>query len=90
VAQDFYKNPQANVPQACGTKARPLGTYRFFQNEKVTMEVILTPHIEASRARIRAHAVVLAPQDTTTLNDYHHPATEKFGPINTKQDQARD
>jgi len=32
VAQDFYKNPQANVPQACGTKACTLGAYRFFQN----------------------------------------------------------
>ena len=52
------------------------------------MEVILTPHIEASLARIRAHAVVRAPQDTTTLNDYYHPATEGLGPINTKQDQA--
>jgi len=52
------------------------------------MEVILTPHVEASLARIRAHAVVLAPQDATTLNDYHHPATEGLGPINTKQDQV--
>jgi len=88
VAQNFYNDPQANIPQACGTKARTLGAYRFFQNEKVTMEVILTPHTEATIARIQAHAVVLAPQDTTTLNYYHHPATEGLGPINTKDDKA--
>jgi len=89
VAHDFYNNPQANIPEACGTKARTLGAYRFFQNEKVTMEVILTPHTEASLARIKDHAVVLAPQDTTTLNYYHHPATEGLGPVNNKDNKAR-
>lgn len=87
IAQDFYNRPQANIPEACGTKARTLGSYRFFQNEKVTMDVILTPHTEATIERIKEHKVVLAPQDTTTLN-YEHPATEGFGPIGTKTDTA--
>ena len=43
--------------------------------------------MEATIERIKEHKVVLAPQDTTTLN-YEHPATEGFGPIGTKTDTA--
>ena len=53
--EDFYNRPQANIPEACGTKARILGSYRFFQNEKITMDVILTPHVEATIERIKEH-----------------------------------
>lgn len=88
IARDFYNHPQANVPQACGSKAGTLGAYRFFQNNKITMDVILTPHTETTVERIKAHRIVLAPQDTTTLNYYHHPATGGLGPVNTKRDKA--
>lgn len=88
IAQDFYNQPQATIPQACGLKARTMGAYRFFQNDKITMEVILTPHTEATVDRIKTHPVVLAPQDTTTLNYFHHPATSGLGPVNTKNDKA--
>ena len=82
VAQDFYNRPQANIPEACGAKARTIGAYRFFQNKKVTMDVILTPHTESTIERIREYKVVLAPQDTTTLNYCTHPETTGLGPIN--------
>jgi hypothetical protein len=88
IAQDFYNRSQASIPEACGSKARAIGAYRFFENDKITMEVILTPHTEATLERIQAHAVVLAPQDTTTLNYHHHPSTSGLGPINTQSDEA--
>lgn len=88
LARDFYNCPQASIPQACASKARTLGAYRLFRNENVTMDVILTPHTEATIERIRAHPVVLAPQDTTTLNYAAHPATEGLGPINNKGNRA--
>jgi len=88
VAQDFYNRPQASIPEACGTKARTMGAYRFFQNEKLTMNVILTPHTEATIERIKGHKVVLAPQDTTTLNYCTHPATMGLGPINNIDDKS--
>jgi hypothetical protein len=88
IARDFYNRSQASIPEACGSKSRTKGAYRFFQNPKVTMDVILTPHTEATVERIKEHAVVLAPQDTTTLNYYHHPATTGLGPVNTKSDKA--
>jgi hypothetical protein len=83
IAQDFYNKPQANIPEACGSKARSIAAYRFFQNEKVTMEVILEAHTEATIERIKRHRIVLAPQDTTALDYSTHPMTEGLGPIST-------
>ena len=88
VAQDFYNAPQANIPEACGSKAGAMGAYRFFQNSKVTMEVVLTAHTEATLARIKPHRVVLVPQDTTTLNYTPHPMTEGLGPVNNTADRT--
>jgi len=88
IAQDFYNCPQANIPEACGSKAGAMGAYRFFQNPKVTMEVVLTAHTEATIERIKEHRVVLVPQDTTTLNYSTHPMTDGLGPINNKEDHA--
>jgi hypothetical protein len=88
IAQDFFKDPQANIPEACGSKARTMGAYRFFQNPKVTMDVVLTPHTEATVERIKGHRVVLVPQDTTTLDYSTHPLTEGLGPTNTQEDHA--
>jgi hypothetical protein len=87
VARDFYNRPQANMSEACGSRARTIGAYRFFQNEKITMDVVLTAHTEATIARIKEHQLVLAPQDTTTLNYSTHPATEGLGPIRNANDQ---
>lgn len=89
LARDFYNHPQAGLPEACGSKARLMGAYRFFNNSKVSMDVLLAPHTEATLERIKAHAVVLAPQDTTTLNYTHHPATSELGPVNTQSDESR-
>lgn len=86
IAQDFYSAPVANIPQACGSKAGTMGAYRFFQNPKVSMDIVLDAHCEASIDRIRQQRIVLVPQDTTTLNYSAHPMTEALGPINTTGD----
>jgi hypothetical protein len=88
IAQDFYGRPCANITEACGSHGRAKGAYRFFQNEKVTMDVLLTAHTEATIDRIRQHRVVLAPQDTTTLNYSTHPMTEGLGPTGNIADKA--
>jgi hypothetical protein len=88
IAQDFYTCPQANIPEACGSKARSTGAYRFFKNPKVTMDVVLTAHTEATIERIKKYRVVLVPQDTTTLNYSTHPMTDGLGPVNNQDDHA--
>lgn len=88
LALDFFHRPLANVPEACASRARTMAAYRFFRNRQVNLHAILTPHIEATIERIRQHRIVLVPQDTTTLNYSHHPATAGLGPVNTTQDKA--
>src|SRR4030042_3112570 len=72
IAQDFYKDPEANIPEACSSKARTMGAYRFFQNPKVTMDVVLTAHTEATIERIKEHRVVLVRQNTTHVDSRLH------------------
>jgi len=88
LAADFFAQPGALVPQACtGSPAKTKAAYRFFKNATVDMPTLLRPHLEATLARLRAHPVILAVQDTTTLNYTAHPP-EGVGPINTTRDHA--
>ena len=52
------------------------------------MEKLLEGHFEATTNRMQNYPVVLAVQDTTSLNYTAHPMTEGLGPINTKGDTA--
>jgi len=88
IAQDFYDNSEKNIPEACGDKSQTIAAYRFFQNQEVTMDVILDAHTEATIRRIKEHSVVLAPQDTTTLDYSTHPMTEGLGPTNGVEHQS--
>jgi Domain of unknown function (DUF4338)/Transposase Tn5 dimerisation domain/Transposase DNA-binding len=90
LARDFYAQPLASINQAChGDVAKTKAAYRFMNNRQVDLPTILYPHIEATAARVREHPVVLAVQDTTSLNYTAHPATEGLGPINTRADKAQ-
>ena len=88
LGRDFYAQPQANIPQACGTRAKAKAAYRFLDNAKVTMDKILASHYEAALLRIPKEKIVLSVQDTTTLNYTAHPGTENIGPIGTMPDGA--
>jgi len=81
IAEAFYARPQANIPQACQSRAETKATYRFLDHPETSMETILKPHYQATVARMSREAVVLAVQDTTSLNYTAHPATENLGPI---------
>ena len=80
----FYARPQASLPQACGSRARTKAAYRFFDNPRVTMSAILQSHYQATGQRVAAEPVVLAVQDTTSLNYSTHPATELLGLIGSE------
>ena len=89
IARDFYSRPQANIPRACnGDRAKAKAVYRFFDNQDVTLAKLLEPHREQTLQRAAAHAVVLAVQDTTTLNYSAHPDTQGTGPIGTRTSAA--
>jgi Druantia protein DruA/Transposase Tn5 dimerisation domain/Transposase DNA-binding len=89
IAADFFAQPGVLVPQACeGLMAKAKAAYRFFSNTRTNMKNLIEGHIESTIGRIQSHEVVLAVQDTTTLNYTSHPSTEGIGPINTKKDSA--
>jgi hypothetical protein len=81
IVRDFCARPQASIPQACQSRAKTKATYRFFDHPEISMDKILDPHYEATLERAKQEGVVLAAQDTTTLNYTAHPATENLGPI---------
>jgi hypothetical protein len=88
LAQAFYARPQANIPQACQSRAETKAAYRFLDHPDTSMDTILEPHYQATVARISREKVILAVQDSTTLNYTAHPATEDLGPIAYRKDRG--
>jgi hypothetical protein len=59
--------PNLSIPAACGGHAEVQAAYRFFDNDKVTLQGMLAPHMERTRQRMAEQKVVLLVQDTTEL-----------------------
>jgi len=90
VARARAAQPTATLPQACGDRAATQAAYRLFAHSRVSMDTILASHYQATAARCRAETVVLAVQDTTTLNYTAQPLTGAgFGPIGARADGAQ-
>lgn len=88
LARDFFAHPGSLVPEACnGSKAKTKAAYRFFKNSTVTMDTLVQAHVESTIERIKPETVVLAAQDTTTLNYTPHAPSDS-GPINGNKDEA--
>jgi len=89
VIESFYARPNTSVPQACYRSWGQLkGAYRLLSNEKVSMRDILAPHYASTAERMGEESVVLAAQDTTSLNYSAHPATTGLGTISSRVDGA--
>jgi len=88
LARDFYERPQANLPQACQSRAKTRAAYRFFDHPKITMDKLLNSHYEATLRRMSEEPVVLVVRDTTTLNYSAHPLTQGIGPISPKKSKG--
>ena len=68
VVQALGSRPPDSIPAATTTRTEMEGTYRFFANEKVTPELILSTHFERTRRRCSEQSVVLLVQDTTEVD----------------------
>ena len=80
--------PNAPLPQATGTPARLTAAYRFLGNAAIDPDALRAPHTAATCARMTAHPVVLAIQDTTDLDYTPHRATRDLGPLETRARQG--
>jgi hypothetical protein len=81
LARDFYARPTANLPQACSSRARTKAAYRFLEHPETDMQALLQSHYRATEGRIRRESVVLAVQDSTSLDYTGHGATSGLGPV---------
>jgi hypothetical protein len=59
--------PNLSIPAACAGRAEMQAACRFFDNQKVTFDKILAPHVERTLQRISEQEVVLLVQDSSEL-----------------------
>ena len=85
---DFGARPGASIPQASGDWAATKGAYRCLDHQEVKVEQVLGAHRKATLERARGQKVVLAVQDTTTLNFSTHPQTVGLGPVSNNRDKT--
>lgn len=88
VAEDLAARPQAPLNQASEDWAATKAAYRLFENAKVSAEKIFAAHGTNTVQRMSQHEVVLAIQDTTSLNYSPHPQTTGLGPIGDSRSAA--
>jgi hypothetical protein len=84
ILKDFFADPGAAIPQACGSKAAAQAAYEFFDNWSVSSEAIVASHGRRALERMAAEPVLLAVQDTTSFNHSHHAQIKGMGPIGTE------
>ena len=88
MARDWYARPQAQIPEACRSRAKTKAAYRFLDHPMTSLEILLEPHYQATRQRVAEQKLVLAVQDSTSLNYTAHPATDGLGPLATRVEGA--
>ncbi len=88
LARVLGEHPSQSLPEACGDPARVKAAYRFFANEGVESAAMLASHVAATTGRVAGERVVLAVQDTTSLDYTAHPATTGLGVLNDVKHQG--
>ena len=76
--------PSKSLPCANDTWSETFAAYRFFDNDKVSFDSIMTGHQAATLDRIRKESVILIPQDTTFLNFATDSKSKEMGTLRTK------
>ena len=82
VLEKLGAKPTVSIPTACGGWGETRAAYRLFDQETVTAERVLAPHIACTEERIRAYPRVLCIQDTTELDDTTKKGIADLGPLN--------
>ena len=75
--------PTKSLAGAMRGWAETIGAYRFFDNPKVTLEKVMSPHRQALRERLKSHPRALVVQDTTELDFTPKKKMKGPGPLST-------
>lgn len=68
VLEELGQHPEASPRAAASGYKEMMGTYRFFNNPKVSLPRVLSPHRDATLKRMEQYPRALAIQDTTELD----------------------
>lgn len=79
----FSKSPESSINQACEDWAETKASYRFFQNENVDVDKIISAHRIKTFDRASQHETVLAIQDTSYIMYNNNPKTKGLCSIST-------
>src|SRR5579863_3739864 len=87
IVDSFISQPEASIPQACGSVEASKAAYRFFKNERVTHAGIIGAQREATWARVARDkpAVIVVAQDTTSVEYSGHPQTSGLGALENEK-----
>jgi len=67
--------PQSSINQACGRWSEAKAAYRFFQNENVKADEILSSHVSKTVERAKNYQTILSIQDTSYISYTGHNKT---------------
>ena len=66
--ETLERHPDVSFPEACGGDSAAEALYRFLRNRRVSLDTVIAPHLEATRARCQALGDVLVIHDTTEMS----------------------
>jgi len=91
LGDNLLEKPSLSLNQGQGDWATSKAAYRFLENEKVDVESIQQIHASRTCARISEYGrIVLAIQDTTTLDYSHFESIEGLSEIYRNQKKWKD
>lgn len=86
VLQALGAKPTGSIPMASGGWSETKAAYRFFGNDKVGSEKILSAHQCATLDRMNAYDIILCPQDTTEIHYSGHKSAKEIGILRSEKD----
>jgi hypothetical protein len=90
ILQARWEQPQASFLGSFGHWAAAKGAYGLIEHASadISLSSLLAPHAEQTQRRMAAEAVVLLPEDTTTLNYSGLRQTTGLGPLGEQKGQG--
>jgi len=83
-----YMQPEKSITRLFHTRTEVQACYRFFSNDLVDENKIITPHLQKTIARASEHPVVLSLSDTTSLNYTSRHTLKDSGYISSNNAQG--
>lgn len=86
LSSELAAKPSLSINEAAIDWASAKAAYRFFDNPKITPDLILEPHFLSTEIRCEAHETVIAVEDTSVFDFTNHIKTEGLGLTGVSED----